>query len=444
MDGFLRSVQSPQKLWKWWKRVGTASEFGNRVRVYNDLVENWEKRKAELGQQNITGQGARQQMLEEGLASPEEAAYRAQDLLNFTRSGDFVIMQNLIQIIPFLNARVQGINRLWRGAREDPRGFAMKGGFLAVLSLALAIKNDDDDRFNALPDWDKDTYYHFYIGDEHIRLPKPFESGVLFSTVPERIWRSMKGVDGWDEFSRSGLHAIFDTFAFNPIPQLAKPWMEDYFNRNIFTGTPVIPAGMENMLPRSQYDWRTGEFARWFGDAMPDFAPDLLQSPKRLEAMLRGYFGMLGVYSLGVANVMTDTIMHGPERALGEITATKLHELPVMKRFLQADVPHTTRYNRLLWEHLREADAIARTLKRYQEEGRGQDAFDIAVDEQVILGLRPSLRSIASQVSKVNKQINQVSLDRRLSPERRFEIRELLLEQRNALTAQIEPLLEYL
>ncbi len=444
VDGFMKTVLSPSKIVRFWKRIGTASEFGNRVRVYNSRVIEWDRRIAELGARGIKGQAAMEQAISEGVASPEEAAYEAQDLLNFTRSGDFVIIQNLIQVVPFLNARIQGINKLYRGFNENRLAFASKGGALAALSLGLAIMNDDDDRYNDLPEWDKDTYYHFWIQGEHWRLPKPFESGFLFSTIPERIWRAGKGIDGWDEFSRSMLHGVLDTFAFNPIPQLAKPWLESYFNTNIFTSTPIIPAGMENMLPQSQYDWRTGEFAKWVGDAMPDFMPDVMQSPKRIEHLMRGYFGALGVYSMSLANVMTESIMHGPERAFSEIAAMRLHEMPVIKRFKQADVPHTTRWNRMLWETVREADAVSRTLKKYVLEGQGQKALGLAYDEKKLLALRPVVRKIANQVSKINKQINQISLDRRLSPERRATLRDKLLNQRNALTKRVEAILDYL
>jgi len=141
---------------------------------------------------------------------------------------------------------------------------------------------------------------------------------------------------------------------------------------------------------------------------------------------------------------MTDSVLHGPERALGEISALRLHEMPVVKRFKQADVPHTTKYNRILWEQVREADSIARTIKKYQEEGEGQKALGLFRDEPGLFALRPRLRKIATQVSAVNKQINRIALDRRLSPERRAVLREKLLKQRNALTKQVEPLLEYL
>ncbi|MEI7308699.1 LPD38 domain-containing protein [Pectobacterium carotovorum] len=32
----------------------------------------------------------------------------------------------------------------------------------------------DDERYEELPDWDKDAYWHVWIGDQHVRFPKPF------------------------------------------------------------------------------------------------------------------------------------------------------------------------------------------------------------------------------------------------------------------------------
>lgn len=442
--GHMKTVVSPKNLWKFWRKVGSASEFGNRVRVYNSLVADWNKRIAALRSQGLNPQEAWQQAVRDGYTTPAEAAYQAQDLLNFTRSGDWRATQIAIQVIPFLNARVQGLNRLYRGAKDNPMSFMMKGGSLMMVSLMLAIANDDDDRYNELSEWDKDTYYHFWIDGQHWRLPKPFESGVIFSTVVERFYRAFKGVDGWDVTADSALHALGSTFMFTPVPQLFKPWAEDYFNHNIFMDTPIVTAGQENLLPERQYDFRTGEFAKWVGRTVPDAAPDWLQSPKRFEHLIRGFFGALGTYTLSAANVMTDTLIEGPDRVLGELSAKRLHEMPVVSRFKRGDIPTTTKYNRILWELVREADALARTIKVYQEEGEGERAFNLARDEAQLIALRPRIRQIAGEVSKVNKQLNRIALDRRISPERRAQIRDQLLKRRNALAARIDPLIEYL
>jgi hypothetical protein len=442
MNSFMNTIVSPRKMWKLWRRVGTASEFGNRVRIYNAKVELWHKRTAELEQQGLSPQAAAAQTIEEGIASPSEAAFQAQDLLNFTRSGDWVATQMMIQMVPFLNARLQGLNKFYRGAKEHPLGFSMKAGSLVALSIAYTLMNDDDERYRALSQWDKDTYYHFFIGDSHFRLPKPFEAGVMFSTIPERLTLALKGQEGWDIFFERMGASAFHTFAFNPYPQLVRPIIEDTTNRNMFRGTPIVPLGLENLKPDAQYDFRTGSFARAVGRTLPDIAPDFLQSPKRLEALIQGYFGALGVYVLGVGNVLTDSILHGPTRALGEIAALPLHDIPVVKRFAQSKVPTSTKYNQLLWEMMKEADGLARTLKVYQETGQFEAAMDLRRDEAGILAARKRLRSIQRQVTAVNRQLNQVALNQRLKPEIRQKQLESLRKRKNALAKQVEPLID--
>ncbi|MEI7282264.1 LPD38 domain-containing protein [Pectobacterium carotovorum] len=45
---------------------------------------------------------------------------------------------------------------------------------IAGLSLALLALSWDDERYEELPDWDKDAYWHAWIGDQHVCFPKPF------------------------------------------------------------------------------------------------------------------------------------------------------------------------------------------------------------------------------------------------------------------------------
>jgi hypothetical protein len=442
LGGFMKSVISPQKMWRWWRRVGSASEFGNRVAVYKSLTKDREKRVSALvSGGGMTEEAAREQALSEGFASDAEAAYQAQDLLNFTRSGDYAAMQALIQMIPFLNARIQGLNRLWRGARDNPFHFMTRGGGLAMAGLALALINDDDERYKQLPEWDRDTYIHFFIGDEHFRIPKPFETGVIFLTVPERMVRLMSGQDGMKEFKQSMLHAITETFVFNPVPQLGKPILESYQNRSFFTDSPIVTLNEENLDPEAQYDFRTGEFAKAVAQGMPDSAPEWMRSPKRLEHLVRGYFGAMGMYAMSFGNVMTESAVYGVSKTMDELTSQELHELPVLKRFIQGKTPSTTKYNRLLWDMLKEADGLARTMKKYQNEQRFEDALGIRHTKRDILAIRPTLRKIAHQVSKINSLLNQNEVSNR-SPDARRRVRDTLNARKIRLTRQIAPFID--
>ncbi|MEX2964440.1 LPD38 domain-containing protein [Microbulbifer sp. TYP-18] len=58
---------------------------------------------------------------------------------------------------------------------------------IAMFSAVLALLNDDDERYQSPPDWEKDAYWHFFGGEHHFRLPKPFEIGISAGTIPERM-----------------------------------------------------------------------------------------------------------------------------------------------------------------------------------------------------------------------------------------------------------------
>nr|WP_330163160.1 LPD38 domain-containing protein [Yersinia frederiksenii] len=98
-------------------------------------------------------------------------------------------------MLPFFNARMQGLSKLGRAIKENPREVLKRGGMITAASLALMALNWDDKRYEELQDWDKDTYWHVWIGDQHVRFPKPFEIGLMFGTLPERFVRALGGKD---------------------------------------------------------------------------------------------------------------------------------------------------------------------------------------------------------------------------------------------------------
>lgn len=110
--GYIEKVIPFAKVaWDWWAKVGATSELAARVQLYSKLIE----------------QGY----------SHFEAAFEAKDVLDFTMRGQAKTAQYLIQTIPFLNARMQGLYKLGRVAHADPKNFAIKGAMLSAASLAL-------------------------------------------------------------------------------------------------------------------------------------------------------------------------------------------------------------------------------------------------------------------------------------------------------------------
>ena len=203
-------VDTPQKLTDMFSGlvdrinyVGEATELATREAIYRRLVE--------------------------GGTDKADAAYEALNLINYSRRGNpqgglaqtFAL---LVPLVPFLNARVQGLYRTGTafGTEATARKTAVKGLALMGMSLGLySIMSQQDD-------WDKEplhrklNYYIIYAGDKKFLIPKPFEVGAIFSTIPEVFIDGIRNKDG--EYVAEAVSQIFlNNFSFNPIPQAISP-----------------------------------------------------------------------------------------------------------------------------------------------------------------------------------------------------------------------------
>jgi predicted GNAT family acetyltransferase len=410
-DRFMATIVSPKNWLKVWRKLGNAAENANRVAIYRAV-------RAAGG-------------------SVAEAAYQARDVLNFSMSGDYAAMRWLTATVPFTNARIQGLYRLYRGAQDNPGAFALKGLMLTAATLALLLRNNDDEEYERLPEWDKDMYWHFFVGGEHFRLPKPFEVGAIFGTIPERMYRVGTGRDSATIAKQRVMAMLGETFAMNPIPQLAKPMIEQYANRSFFTGSPIVGMAEQNLEPEAQYTPWTSDTMRAMAEGLPDWAPAWIRSPQRLEAMLRGYLGATGTYALQAADTLTRDVTGAPPRP-----SRKLYDMPVVRRFLQDPNPRVTKYADQLYDMLSEANAIFSTINRYREQGRTEDARAMFIANRDKLAARTRLNRLATRLRSINNQMQMVLYNPGMSPEVKRERLDQLTATKNEVTALVAPMAE--
>ncbi len=126
---------------------------------------------------------------------------KVEDLtIDFAKIGTKVQALNLITA--FFNARLQGYARLAQAFKEKPANTTLKTfAYITAPSIVLWYLNHDDPRYQQLPQWQKDLFWivitpEIGIGDNIVeddndytiyRIPKPFEPGLLFGTLPERM-----------------------------------------------------------------------------------------------------------------------------------------------------------------------------------------------------------------------------------------------------------------
>lgn len=385
-------------VWDKYSRYGEALENANREAVYDAAIK--------------AGK------------SHAQAAFESKDLMDFSMLGAARFIQGASMVLPFFNARIQGLGKLSRELRDNPREIAKRAGMITAMSLGLLAMNWDDERYEELPDWDKDANWHFFIGDQHFRIPKPFEIGVMFGTIPERMVRAMGGKDTGAQLGKAVARAIGETFALNPTPQIVKPLVESYFNYDSFRGGPIENAQDLAVKAEARYNEQTSLMMRELGEAMG-------MSPKKLEHLLIGYTGTIGGYVMATA----DGLIRAAQP--GESASWRADEIPLVKAVYRGTGPaKSTQHMEQFYQMLNEVNQLKRTVDQYRSEGLTDKANELLEEQGGILKSRRSLSRTQQQVRVVRNRIELIQRDRTLAAEeKRWRIDELL-SRRNDLVYQ--------
>jgi len=307
-----------------------------------------------------------------------EAGFRAREVtLDYMRAGAQV--KAMSSFVPFMNIGIQGIDRMVRGWKEDPIGFtARASAALTVPTLLNWAANRNDSRYQDAPNWEKDLYWIMpmnkwepaaNIADAMsrpqdlrrqaadgswevnngttLRISKPFELGLLFASVPERLLNRFVDHDprAAQELVSTLLHGAIP----NVLPTALTPIIEQGSNRNFFKGRPIVSSHTEGMLPEFQYDEYTSTVAKQLGHVITaitapfnkiglpgpgDFGPKdaKLASPQVIDNYIHDWSGTLGQYALQIIDKTekaTGIIKNDPEKA-----AATLADMPIIKAFI--------------------------------------------------------------------------------------------------------------
>ncbi|MGY3922072.1 hypothetical protein LA366_02750 [Aeromonas jandaei] len=384
--------------WEKYSRYGEALENANREAVYDAAIK--------------AGK------------SHAQAAFESKDLMDFSMMGGARAIQAASMVLPFFNARIQGLGKLTRELRDNPREIAKRAGMITAMSLGLLAANWDDERYEELPDWDKDANWHFFVGDQHWRIPKPFEIGVMFGTIPERMVRAMGDKDTGAQFGKAVARAIGDTFALNPTPQIVKPMVEAAFNYDTFRGGPIDSPQDLAVQAEARYNEQTSLLMRKLGE-VSGF------SPKQLEHLVIGYTGTIGGYVMATAD--------GLIRAAspGESASWRADEIPLVKSVYRGTGPaKSTQHMEQFYQMLNEVNQLKRTIDQYRSEGLTDKANELLDEQGGILKSRRSLSRTQQQVRVVRNKIELIQRDRTMNAEEKRRRIDELLARRNDLVYQ--------
>lgn len=366
------------------RAMSEATEMATRLAEYDNARKGY------------TGLGNRLFGKDRKPLTAREAALESRDItLDFSRRGSHTKKAN--QVIAFFNAAIQGADKMARAFKEDPRGMTVKTMlYITLPSVLLWYMNKDDERYQELPQWEKDTFWIIPGKENMYRVPKPFEAGVLFGTSFERMLqyfddaknnRKSVGFKGFGD-------RVIDSLAPSFMPTAMIPAVEAMTNYSLFRQRNIIPQSQENLPARLQYGVNTSEVAKFVGDKIN-------VSPYIVDNTIRGYGG--GLAGLGLSAV--DAASGAKENNASK----KWYEAPGLRGFTVAPYQSSDSVQRV-YDDYKEQEKLHNEFKLTGQRPEGYDAKEFA-----------KLKNASDSLKNLNKASKAIINNDRMSGEQKRE-----------------------
>ena len=437
------SMTSQNLLFKVWDGLGdltTKSDGATRKAVYDDVY----KKLKDAGRTEGEAQS--------------EAAYQALEIINFGRRGNSVLWKIITSGIPFLNARVQGLDVLYRGftgqysaiegtyknmtqeeiKAEIQKKALLRGAFLTSLTFAYYMLMSDEEEYKNLRREVRDDNWIIPTPfDYSVKIPIPFEVGMLFKAIPERFFDMTIGEERFtrpavDDFLTStarqlGTSANIPFFQPGAGIQILKPFTEAFItNRNTYTGQEIVPYYKQGLLPAYQATERTNELARVIGEAFNI-------SPAKLEHAMRGYTGTLGSYVLLLADQATRQVTGSPS------LPSNIKLVPVLNRLIMDTDRSGGGLQQQFYELRSEVNEAVQTMNKLQQENRLDELATYRADMLGVSSVKESVRRLDKYLSDWRERRRKL-LQSNMDPTLKAELLQQLEFERDQRLAMV-PLL---
>lgn len=254
--------------------------------------------------------------------SIDEAMYNASEITtNFKRGGDITKAINKYGA-NFLNASVQGLDKQIRNitGQNGIKGYANLLTRTAILGVLPSVINhlllDDDEDYQDLPDYIKDSYYLLPSSEEKgkfIRIPK----GRVLATIGTTARNILEFAEGEKDIEKTvtgSIGGILNNLApNNPMADnLADPMLQAKNNKAWYGGE--IEGSRLQLLPIAERtDEKTDELSNKISNLLQSndltkyIADKLGISPKKINYVIDQYSGGLGDVLLPMATPYAET-----------------------------------------------------------------------------------------------------------------------------------------
>jgi hypothetical protein len=356
--------------------TGTSEDMTKIMRDITAGKKGWDYQMAKLDSLAIKGDAATRvvmynNFLKQGL-SEMEATLATLESMNFSKRGISPSLFALSTMVPFMNAQIQGLNVMYQAFTgkmpfseklKVKQKLFQRAAMMAGFTMLYASMMQDDEAYQNANDDEK--YSNWFMpnpfGEEHIKVPIPFEMGLMFKAIPEALVNTMFG----DAKARDTMSAI-GKMTWNSIPisgpQGIKPALETAINYSFFTGRPIESERLQRYEPGERYTDRTSELVKSIGGA-------LNISPVKIEYLIKGYTGSL---PLAIASLSNPVLRSSEAGEQPETRSFIGSETPLIGSFFQAK--DATGLVNKAYKDMDEINKAKETYKKILDEGREQEA----------------------------------------------------------------------
>jgi hypothetical protein len=410
-------------IWEGLEKGTTASDMATRAAIYKKVMD-------ETGNET-------------------EALMRALEVMNFNRRGNSVVVRIATAAIPFFNARMQGLDVLYRAGirpykrqlvnlasdvfklglekqesseyeKQVAKTFAIRGlTMMAVSSLYWAMTHDDDE-YLAQEQETRDN--NWLLPSLGMRVPIPFEVGVLFKVIPERLLELSLGNDTGKDFSEAMVRNIKSSLFMDLMPQTIKPIYEVTTNYNFYTRRPIVGQGAEGLASEYEVGPGTSSFAEGLGKTLG-------VSPLKLDHLIKAYTGTIGMYGVDTIDAIIDANSDVPK-------ATKRFEqMPFIKRFaLDAEARgKVTAY----YDLKNSVDEVVRTVNHLEKAGNYEEMGEYMKDNMRVLASKDYISALEKEMKSFREMGNMIRSSKMSGDEKRDALLAVTQAQ-NKLTGNIQ------
>jgi hypothetical protein len=389
--------------------TGTSEDMTKIMRDITAGKKGWDYQMARLDSLAIKGDAATRvvmynNFLKQGL-SEMEATLATLESMNFSKRGISPSLFALSTMVPFMNAQIQGLNVMYQAFTgkmpfseklKVKQKLFQRAAMMAGFTMLYASMMQDDEAYQNANDDEK--YSNWFMpnpfGEEHIKVPIPFEMGLMFKAIPEALVNTMFG----DAKARDTMSAL-GKMTWNSIPvsgpQGIKPALETAINYSFFTGRPIESERLQRYEPGERYTDRTSELVKSIGGA-------LNISPVKIEYLIKGYTGSLPLAIVSLSN----PVLRSSEA--GEAPETRSFigsETPLIGSFFQAK--DATGLVNKAYKDMEEINKAKETYKKILDEGREQEA-------EAYMEANADMIAMGSMAGRFRKRMGDLTSQERL------------------------------